>query len=881
MFNLENAIRSWKKELGKNQSLEDTYIAELEAVLRDEVADLVREGMSEEDAFRRSSTEMGETRCIGNEFSKVRPPRRNRGGKAKSLLFGSSLPWNYIKIALRKIKRQKGYSFINIAGLAVGLACCILMMLWVRDELSFDRFHAQRDSIFRLIAETKTEQGVLLDARTPTPLGPALKAELPEVADFCRYATNTYYGFMIRDQLDVGDTFGIADPSFFTIFSFPFVSGDPKTALMQPRSIVISERLSRKFFGGSNPMGKVLLVGPIRDPFTVTGVIRDVPENSHLHFDCVIPSAVMTPYHHVHFDDWENLFFSLYVRLAPKADPSIVGPKMASLLGAQAPASKASLRLQPLKDVHLSSDIAFDSGNYARGSASTLTTFSIAAAAVLLLACINFMNLATARSANRAKEVGLRKVAGGSRLDLIKQFLGESIVLSFVSLALAVALTGLALPLFNNLAEKHLTLDQPFGAGLFAAVMGFTILTGLFAGSYPALFLSAFYPAKVLKDPWLSGGRGHAVLRKGLVVFQFALTVFLVIGTLAVDKQLRYVRDKNLGVDTHHVLQLIEMSPDMKNAMAANPDVLSISQSTSPGARPQENITVSWEGKNPETVVPFLPVNVDEEYLNVFRIGMAEGRFFSKDMPSDRRDAVVVNETAARAMGSGSPLGKRLTYRARNGQGASEDYALTVIGVMKDFHQSSLHRAIEPTLFVNRRGIGANLRIRSSNAAATLKFLEKTWKSFVPNYPFSYNFLDDRIDGYYKSERKVRAILGMFTALALFTACLGLYGLASFMAEKKTKEIGVRKVLGASARSLVLNLTREFAVWVLAANALAWPAAYFAVGRWLRGFAYRMNPGIEPALLAAAFSLIVAILAIGYKAVRAAGANPVESLKYE
>ncbi len=881
MFDLERAVRDWKKDLAGHAALEETYILELEAVLRDEVADLVRQGQSEEEAFRRVRAGMGEDSAIGSEFSKVRRPR-GRGQRLRRLVMPDLLG-NYIRISLRKIRRQKGYSFINIAGLAVGLACCILMMLWVRDELSFDRFHANRDSIYRLITERKTENGLLLDARTPTPLGPALKAGIPEVVNYSRYQAIETYGIRLGDKAVFDDIVGVADPSFFTMFSFPFVSGDPKTALAGPRSIVVTERLARKYFGGDNPMGKVLELTSLRDPYTVTGVIRDVPENSHLHFDCMIPSANMTRYHHVNFDNWASMFFYVYVQLAPQADPAAVERKIANALGARAAAVKASLRLQSLRDVHLRSNFAFDLDNYAQGSASTLVTFSIAAAAVLLLACINFMNLATARSSSRAKEVGLRKVTGARRSDLIKQFLGESVVLSIISLALAVGLVGLVLPLFNGLAGKHLTLDRLFGAGLFATVLGFTVLTGLFAGSYPAFVLSAFRPAKVLKDKGLPWGRGQAILRKALVVVQFGLTVFLVIGTIVVDKQLKYIRDKNTGVDTHQVLTIVGLREGMREALLANPAILNISQSMPPGQEIRDNATVSWEGKNPETVVPFLPLSVDEDYLKTFRLRMAEGRFFSRDTLSDRRDAVVVNEMAARAMGPGSPLGKRLTYRAMNGQGVVADYTLMVIGVMKDFHQTSLHRAIEPMYFTwsGDQEPWVNLRISPSNIEETLKFLRNKWESFLPNRPFSYKFLDEQIDGVYKSERKIRAILGMFTILALFTACLGLSGLASFLVERRTKEIGIRKVLGASIRGLVLNLTGEFAVWVLLANVIAWPAAYFAVGRWLQGFAYHVRPGIAPAAMAAAFSLTVALLAVGTKAVRAARTNPVDSIKHE
>jgi len=880
MFDLDKAIKAWKKDLAKSQALEETYISELEAVLRDEVADLVRRGETEEEAFHRSSSGMGESREIGSEFSKVRRPQR-RGQYLRRFVMPDLL-WNYARISLRKIRRQKGYSIINIAGLAVGLACSILMMLWVRDELSFDRFHANRDSIYRLITETKSETAVTLDARAPTPTGPAIKAEFPEVLDFCRYTTNKTYGIRSGDKAFFDETIGIADPSFFTLFTFSFLKGDPKTALEGPRSVVVTESLARKCFDDEDPMGKLLTITP-RDAYTVTGVIRDVPRNSHLHFVCVIPIINMHEYHHVNFDNWNSTFFYTYIRLAPQAVPSEVGKKMSGLVRTNLNKSNVALRLQPLKDVHLRSDFAFDRDNYAQGTASTLALFSIAAAAILLLACINFMNLATARSANRGKEVGLRKVTGARRSDIVRQFLGESVILSFVGLILALLMLCAALPLFNGLAGKTLAFSDLLRPGLLAAILGVTLLAGLLAGSYPALYLAGFEPVRVLRGTFLGGEQGQAVLRKSLVVFQFTLTVFLVIGTIIVDKQLRYVRAKNLGIDTHLVVSTTVRSEAQAGAVLADPRILSASQSVPPGQLLRALFDVSWEGKRPDDRTPFYPVRVDPEYLETFRTEMTDGRFFARETASDRTDSVVVNETAARAMGTGSPLGKRMTVTGPNHQGMPETKIVTVIGVMKDFHQSSLRQAIEPMVFTwdGDQMPWFNLRISSGGVAETIKFLEKTWTSFVPEYPFTFDFLDDKIDAFYKQDRRTRSILGVFTMLALFTACMGLVGLASFIAEKRTKEIGIRKVLGASAGGLILMQSREFLGWVLAANAIALPAAYFAAGRWLQEFAYRVRPGIGPAAIAAAFSLGIAFLSVGYKAVQAAQANPVDSLRYE
>jgi len=869
MFDLEKAIRAWKRSLEKNPSLEDTYISELEAALRDEVADRVNRGESPEEAFRQARSGMGEPKAIDAEFAKVRSPRR----------FGGALFGNYVRVALRKMRRQKGYSFITVAGLAVGLACCVLMMLWVADELSYDRFHANRDSIYRLIAETPNETGTMRDAHPATPLGPAAKAGLPEVQDFCRYRTSSFYGVKRGDKAFLDEVIGVADPSFFTFFTFPLIKGDPKTALDGPKSVVITETLARKLFGDADPMGQLVTV--TQDAFTVTGIMRDVPRNSSMRFSCVIPMVNMHDYHHVDFENWDSKFVAAYVRLAPGADASRAGSKLSDLLRTKLNKPSISIRLQGLKDVHLRSDFAFDQDNVDQGSASTLTLFSIAAAAILLLACINFMNLATARASNRGKEVGLRKVTGARRSDIVRQFLGESVIQAMLGLGLAFLLIWAILPLFNNLAGKQLAFAWLFRPGLLAIVLGVTVGTGLLAGSYPAFCLASFQPAAVLRGSFLGGSRGQAVLRKGLIVLQFALTVFFLVGTLIVDKQLRFIRTKDLGVDTHYVVSTAFRSEPHRQAILADPRILSSSWSTPPGGELRAALDVSWNGKNPDDHTSFLRAAADPDFLEVFRAKMAEGRFFSKEMESDRTDAVIVNETAARVLGPGSPLGKRLTITAMSNAGRTETSTYSVIGVIKDFHQTTLRQAIEPMVFTWAGAYGINLRIEAAHLDETIKFLERQWKAYAPGFRFIYNFLDDKIDSFYKQDRKTRSILGVFTVLALFTACLGLVGLAAFIAEKRTKEIGVRKVLGASARGLVLMQSREFLVWVLAANFLAWPAAYLAAGRWLQGFAYRVRPGIAPAVLAAVFSLLVALLSVAYKAVRAATANPTGSLRYE
>ena len=879
MFDLENAISQWKKALAANAGLEDGQRAELEACLRDEIADLVRRGQSPEEAFRRVSKEMGSPDEMGYEFFKVYAKSRLGPPSWKRTGFAPALLRNYFKIALRKIKRQKGYSVINIAGLAVGLACCALMMLWVRHEKSFDSFHANRDSVYRVIKETSPNGKTMLDARTPYPLGPAIRGKVPEIMSYCRYQGFENQRLKFRDKLIVlSNNFGTADPSFFEMFSFPFVQGDPKTALIESHSIVLSESLARVAFGKEEPMGKILSYVGWHGDWKVTGVMKDVPENSHLKFDCVVPIKDIAPGKEIGENDWAPLFFYSYVQLAPNASAASAGPKIAAILNESVPNLKAGIILQPLPDVHLKSNFQWDLDNYAQGSRSTLLIFTMAAVGVLLLAMINFMNLSTARSANRAKEVGLRKISGARRSEVMAQFLGESALMAFFGLLIALLLVFLGLPFFNRLAGKSIAFSGLFNPLLVLGLAGMTLLTGLVAGSYPAFFLSAFLPSRVLKGGFVSSGRGQAVLRKSLVVLQFALTLFFVMGTAIVGRQLRFVREKDLGIDTHNVIALGAFPGDyqaFKNTLLANPNVLNVTRSDPPQMEQRGISGVTWEKKNPGDESQFFPLTVDADYLQTFRLGLVEGRFFSEEFPADAVDALVLNETAVRVMGMSSPAGKKVTI---------ENQPYTVIGVVKDFHQSSLHRPIEPMILRAPEDHWQTcVRISPANVRETIAFIETTAKEFSqsPDAFYFIEFLDDRIDGFYRSERKIEAVLGLFTAIALFTACLGLFGLASFLAEKRTKEIGIRKILGAPVPGLIFLQTREFTKWILVSGLVAAPAAYLAAGRWLRGFAYHIKPGFGIFLAAIFATLIVALLAVGYQSVRAARANPAESLRYE
>jgi ABC-type antimicrobial peptide transport system permease subunit len=795
----------------------------------------------------------------------------------KGLVIPPELIFNYFKIAVRKIRQQKGYTLINISGLSVGLACCAIMLLWVRNEKSFDSFHINRESIYRLIKETSSNGKMILDARIPYPLAETILRKTPEVKNYTRYQGVDGWKINYGDKFFYNDFLSTADSSFFEIFTFPFVKGDPKTALKDRNSIVITESMARKYFGDEEPMGKVLTMIEGRYAFTVTGVIKDVPKNSHLRFDCIIPIVNFWEWWEGREGDWGMIMFYTYLQLQSNSSASSVGQKIADVLNENVPGQKAGIRMQQLMDVHLRSNFGWDLDNFEQGSQSTITIFSYAALAILLLAMINFINLSTARSSSRAKEVGLRKVNGASRINIILQLLGESVVISFLSLLLALVLVYYVLPLFNILAGKQIAFVSLFEPKLFLMLIAVTFITGILSGSYPSFFLSSFQPAKVLKGEIMSGGKNQPVLRKTLVVFQFSLTLFLIIGLTIVNHQMKYVREKDLGMNTSNIIITEAYFSDYQSAKSIflmNPDILSMTISDPPNIDQRGFSNITWEGNDPGIVIEFFPVSVDPDYLKTFGVKMGAGRFFSDEFPSDRTEALVLNEAAVRAMGIYSPIGKRVIIGRQT---------YNIIGVIKDFHQTTLSKPIEPMILRQTIGTTLCLRINPARTVETISFIERTMKGYFPDptRPVRIEMLQERIDKFYTSERKLEAILAVFTVVALFTACLGLIGLASFMAEKRTREIGLRRIFGAPVSEMLWMQTWEFSKWILLSGVIAGPTSYWAAGKWLSGYASHFNPGIGIILVPVIVTFIIALIAVGYQSMKAAMANPVDSLRHE
>jgi putative ABC transport system permease protein len=790
--------------------------------------------------------------------------------------------WNYVKISWRNIKRYKGYSFINIVGLAVGLACCILILLWVQDELNYDRFHANADNLYRVVAEFHKTEPVTHYWPVCAPLAPALKQEYPEIVRATRF-TRLRRGQLVKygDQSFLESRVCLADPDFFAMFTFPFREGNPQTALSDPDAIVLTESISLKYFGDKDPVGKVLTINNDFD-FVVSGVLKDTAENSTIQFDFLIPFVRIEDFETAWavLDNWTLSGFATYLQLDKNASAQLLENKIAYYLKRHVPESEDVIYLQSFKDIHLhSGHIQFSIDG--QGDIRYVYIFSLVALFVLIIASINFMNLATARSANRAKEVGLRKVVGARKSQLVRQFFLESVGTAFLSLLVAVLLVELFLPVFAKISGKSLVLDLSSHILIVMAIFAMTLMTGLLSGTYPALFLSSLKPVKVLKGTARTGGRG-LLFRRALVVSQFSLSILLIICTIVVSRQNGYMENKKLGLNKERVVyfpmreEIAERYEALKTELVKESGIKNVTVSSS---LPTSGVIlttdkVSWEGKDPEENVVLEVTSAGYDFIETFGMEIVEGRSFNKKYPTDEEQAVVINETAKKIIGMENPVGKQLFFG---------EAATTIIGVVKDYHFKSLHTGIEPLILaiVPTLYRYVFVKMEAGNIPGTLAGIGKTWERLFPETPFEYHFLDEAYEKLYRSEQRMGMLFYSFALLAILISCLGLFGLASFMTEKRTKEIGIRKVLGASHSGVVVLLNKQFTRWVLMANVLSWPIAYYAMSRWLQGFAYRINLGIGTFILAALIALAIALITVSYQSLKTALSNPAEALRYE
>ncbi len=794
-----------------------------------------------------------------------------------------------LRIALRAIRRQKGYAFINIAGLTLGLTCAMLMLLFITFELSFDHFNRDADRVFR-VREKYTRPGRSFNSssiKRPYPFGAAFP-EVEKEARLFSYSWKEKALVAYQEKSFFEERFFLADPEIFDILSFDFLQGDPATALAGPRNLVISQSAASRLFGRDSAMGKIVSVRNLgRADFTVTAVVKDLPANSHVHCDFMAPFAAGDILFWSGFEQGSDAY--TYLRLKKGTSPAALEKKFPAYLAGHLPAAEASsltFHLQPLTSIHLGSRL--NDELEPPGDAATVAMFGALTAIILMIAGVNYVNLATARSITRAREVGLRKVMGARRGSLVGQFVSEAVLFAAIALPAAFLLAQFLLPVFNGLIAAHLSFDFRGNGLLLAGMLAVTLAVGIGSGIYPAFVVSAHAPADILKGQLDRGVKG-AGLRKTLVVMQYASSVVLMIGAVIVSGQMRFVRSKSLGFDREQVVTIpINDTETMagydaaKTAFLRSPAVIGVSGSFGIPSRIRGRSLIRYEGAAGEVEADFPYCFVDFDFLKTYGIPLAAGRDFSREFPADEKTAYLINETAARAFGWADPLGKKIQFSNR-GLKFAEFVPGEVIGVVRDFHFQSLRQKIEPLVLKVRRSdfSGMAVRLAPGTTQTGLDYLASQWKQIFPGRPFDFSFLDDEIDRLYRTDRRMGKVYAYATGLGILIAGLGLFGLASLSAARRAREVGIRKVLGASAEGLVVLLSREFGRLVLLANLIAWPLAYALMRRWLDGFAYRTAIGPWPFALAAFVSFALAMAAVSLRAARSVMANPVESLRHE
>ncbi len=800
---------------------------------------------------------------------------------------------NYLKTAWRNIRKNKLFSFINILGLSLGIATCFIIMLYVQDELSYDRFNKNADNIARIIFNANINGGKISESVVMAPVAQTLKKDFPEVQDATRLQAMGASKVNVGDKVFKDDQFAFVDPNFFSIFTLPMIEGDAKTALLQPNTVVITKSTAEKYFGKEDAIGKTIMFNNNADVYKVTGVIKDVPVNSHFHFDMF---GSMLGFDQAKSDSWMDGDFHTYLLLKPGTDlkkmearfPAMVakymGPQIQQQMGLsleqfRTKGNELGFALQPLTSIHLNSNTTTELE--AGGNATYVYIFAGVAIFMLIVACINFINLSTAGASKRAKEVGVRKVAGSGRFQLIKQFLSESILITLFALIIAFAMVQLGLPTFNNISGEHLSFDiKPI-----LAFIGLGLIVGIIAGIYPAFYLSSFKPIAVLKGKFTTNHKSFG-LRSGLVVFQFIISVALIIGTIVVYQQMKYIQNKDLGYDKEQLITipnsyaLGKNEQVFKQQMLQDPRIVNATMSWYKPAGPTNyNNALAYPQGNDNLIVDGVEYHVDEQYISTMGMHIISGRNFSKDFATDS-SGIILNETAATALGWNtiSAIGKTV-IRQNADKGSNVPYR--VIGVVKNFNFKSLHEVVSPLFMTLYPEGGLIFKIKTTDVAGLLTTMKKQWNSYNTDEPFTYSFMDDLFNKTYSAEQKTGTILNIFSILTIFVACLGLFGLATYTAEQRTKEIGIRKVLGASVSQVTGMLSKEFLKLVFIASLIAFPIAWWAMHKWLQSFAYRINISWWVFAVAGFITIFIALITVSFQAIKAAIANPVKSLRTE
>jgi len=795
---------------------------------------------------------------------------------------------NFLKIAVRNIFRNKTYSFINIFGLSIGIACSILIILWIHHELSFDRFHKNSSDLFIVAEKFYNQNGIEYGSALPYPAAEELKKDYPEILKVSRVYNLKEFLFVHNDKRFIENRILTVDPEFLTMFSFALIHGDANSVLDDPNSVVITKKTARKYFGNANPVGKMLRVDNQYD-LKVTGVLDDIPRNSHLNFSILVPLSSKLIRNDFETDRWQfsDVVFSTYVLLRKNQIYNDVSKKIAPIMQKHIKDCKDELFLYPITKLHTNPEIAPEDSLSI--DMKYINIFIVIAFLVLLIACINFMNLSTARSMIRAREIGIRKVVGSNRRNLITQFLGESLLLALIAGFLALLIVELLLPSFNRLSGKILTIDYS-NVGILLSFGAIIFFVGIVAGSYPAFYLSAFQPIAVLKGKLLVDLKSSK-LRKIFVVVQFALSICFIIGAIIFYDQLNYMKNREVGYDKDNLISIPMVMPwgtslksykydTFKAELMNNPNIVGVTQSFS---SPADILTAAgeadWDGKYPNQYVRIHWLTVHFDYCKTLGIKIIKGRPFSRDFKTDvnfphDKASFIVNEEAEKLMGVKSAVGMKLTLFHKTGP---------IIGVMRNFHYHHMKTKIEPlAIFINPYfNKYILIKLQPENRKASLDFIKKTWEKFSPDYPFEYSFVSKDYNSLYMHEEKMGKILTGFTVFAILIACLGLWGLTSFIMERRTKEIGIRKVLGSSVLEIITILIKDFTQWILLANLIAWPIAWYIMNRWLQNFAYKTDISWWEFALSGGIALVIALATVSFQAIKAATANPVESLRYE
>lgn len=796
---------------------------------------------------------------------------------------------NYFKTALRNIRRHKIFSIINIAGLSIGMACTILILRWVQYELSFDRYHEKADRIYRLATDMDLGKMRGRYAASNYIAGITLARDYPEVEKSVRFQKVPFKVlFQHKNKQFYEDDIVLADDTVFDIFTFPLIIGDPRSALKKAFSIVMTENMAKKYFGDMNPVGRIIRADNDID-ITVTGVMKNVPRNSHFTFKALVSFEtlrhVYENYQKEMEEDWLDHDNFTYLLLRENYDykdlekkfPAIIEKHIGETL--KALGGKVEYFLQPLTQIHLKSELVVDTDN---GDIAYVYAFSIIAIFVLFIACINFMNLSTARSANRTKEVGVRKALGAHRSQLLHQFFTDAFLLSTISFVISLGLVEIALPFFHSLTGVKLSFDSIFMPWLIWGYLGLVSFVAFVAGSYPALYLSAFQAIEVITGRPKTGNAA-LILRNILVVGQFTISIGLIVASSIIFIQINYMKHETLGfkkeqiVVTHLASDSIKKTiPMLKSELIAHSGIVNVAASSHvPGTISGWHAFVP-QGYSLDQTQVMANISINPDFIATSGIQIVDGRNFSHEIFKDQSESIIINEAAAKRFGWKDPIGKTIRNLPNNTN-------KTVIGVVANFHLRSLHHQIMP-LYIDYDPESfryISIKIKPDHISETLSFLRKKWAEITPVQTFDYFFLDEAFDLQYRDDEKLGIILFNLTILAILIACLGLFGLASFTAEKRTKEIGIRKVLGASTASIIMLLLKEFTKWIFIANVIAWPIAYFAMSRWLQDFAHRINIGLNAFVLAGLIVLVLALMTVSYRAIKAARANPVDALRYE